>query len=111
MLLRSHNNGRYLDPSHYFFHSPVIRRLKMVTASGNIPYRHARKFLALPLIVLLLVLFSCKVSAVQDGTPAMQPTEREQKLQDEKRAQEGLKVATTWSAHTSFIRYRYRTFM
>ena len=111
MLLQSHNNGRYLDPSHYFFHSPVIRRLNMVAASKNIPYRHARKFLALPLIVLLLVLFSCKVSAVQDSSPAMQQMEREQKLPDEKRPPGNPKVAMTWSAHTFFIRYRYRTFM
>ena len=83
----------------------------MVAASGRIPYKRARKFLALPLIALLLALFSCKVGAVQDGAPAMQQMEGEQKLLDEKVTQESPKVATTWSAHTYFIRYRYRTFM
>jgi len=111
MLLQSHDNGRYLDPSHYFFRSPVIRRLNMVAAPKNISYRYARKFLALPLIGLLLVLFSFKVSVVRDHAPAMQQMEREQKLLDEKRAQENSNVATTCSAHTFFIRYRYKTFM
>jgi len=98
MLLQSHDNGRYLDPSHYFFRSPVLRRLHMVAASKNIPYRHARKFLALPLIALLLLLFSFKVSIVKDPTPTARHMEVEQK-------------PTTCSAHTFFIRYRYRTFM
>jgi len=100
MLLQSHDNGRYLDPSHYFFRSPVIRRLHMVAASKRIPYRHARKFLALPLIVSLLLLFSFKVSVIKDPPPAIQQGTRESP-----------KVAMAGSAHTFFIRYRYRTFM
>jgi hypothetical protein len=111
MLLQSHDNGRYLDPSHYFFRSPVLRRLKMVAASNNIPYRSARKFLALPLIVLLLLLFSFKVSVVKDHTPVMQQMEKEQKLLDERKALESPKEAAICTAHTFFIRYRYRTFM
>jgi hypothetical protein len=111
MLLQAHDNGRYLDPSHYFFRSPVLRRLNMVAASRNIPYKHARKFLALPLIALLLLLFSFKVSIVSTGAPAIQQMEREQKSLDEKRALENSNVATNCSAHTFFIRYRYRTFM
>jgi len=58
MLLQSHDDGRYLDPAHHFFNSPVIRRLNMVAASKDIRFRHARKFLALPLIILLLMSFS-----------------------------------------------------
>lgn len=95
MLLQSHDDGRYLDPSHYFFHSPVLRRLNMVAAPKKIPYKFARKFLSLPLIALLLVLFSLRV----------------QKPPDEKKIQESPKVAMVSSAHTFFIRYRYRTFM
>ncbi|MBN9382116.1 MAG: hypothetical protein J0H74_15210 [Chitinophagaceae bacterium] len=111
MLLRSHNDGRYLNPSHHFFNSPVIRRLNMVAASNHTTHKFGRKLLALPLIVLLLVLFSYKSIAVKDGTPTIEQLEREQKLQDEKKAQEGSKAATTWAAHTYFIRYRYWTFM
>ncbi|MDO6432902.1 M56 family metallopeptidase [Flavitalea sp. BT771] len=111
MLLQSHDNGRYLDPSHYFFRSPVVRRLNMVAASGNIHYKHARKLMVLPLIASLLLLFSFKESIAKDGTRILQQMEREQKLLDEKRTLENAHSTSTLSAHTYFIRYRYRTFI
>jgi hypothetical protein len=49
MLLHAYDEGRYLDPSHSFFHSPIKRRLVMITSS-NRSFRHLlRKALVLPL--------------------------------------------------------------
>ena len=43
MLLQSHNNGGYLDPSHAFFHSSIKRRLIMITTSKHAAYSYARR--------------------------------------------------------------------
>ncbi len=74
MLLQSYNEGRYLDPSHSFFHSPIKRRLIMITKSGHTPYSYARRILALPVITLIVALFSVTISKAQvdpkkDTTP------------------------------------------
>ena len=58
MLLHAHNEGRYLNPSHSFFHSSIKRRLIMITTSKNTPYSHLRRVLVLP-ITLLALIFSC----------------------------------------------------
>lgn len=65
MLLQSHNGGRYLNPTHSFFHSPIKRRLIMITTSKNTPYSYARRVLALPVAVLVLAMFSFSVGKAQ----------------------------------------------
>jgi len=73
MLLQSYNGGRYLNPGHQFSHSPVKRRLMMLTTSAKTPYSYARKVLALPLVAIIAVLFSVSVSNAQKGSPKLQP--------------------------------------
>lgn len=65
MLLQSHNGGRYLNPEHQFFHSPIRRRLIMLTISAKTPYSYARRVLALPVVAITAALFSVTVSNAQ----------------------------------------------
>lgn len=97
MLLRCHNRGRHLDPSHYFSGSPVLRRLNMIASAGKRSPGYLRKFLALPLTVLLLVLFSFKISAIKNNVPIVQQIEK------------GQPDPTPHAARTFYIRYRYWT--
>ena len=45
LLLRGHNGGRYLDPSHTFFHSPIKRRLTMITNNRSTTFSWWRRLL------------------------------------------------------------------
>ncbi len=71
MLLQAHGEGRYLDLSHGFFHSPIKRRLVMITNNNRPDRAWLRKGLALPFIMTLVVLFSCQ----KQQQPAMDATD------------------------------------
>ena len=58
MLLRAYDDGRYLDPSHHFFHSPIKRRLRMINSSK--PPSGLRKLLVLPILLAVMVLACSK---------------------------------------------------
>jgi hypothetical protein len=58
MLLQAYDDGRYLDPSHHFFHSPIKRRLRMISSSK--PPSGLRKALALPVLLAAMVLACSK---------------------------------------------------
>ena len=58
MLLRAYDGGRYLDPSQHFFHSPIKRRLRMISSSK--PPSGLRKALALPVLLAVTVLACSK---------------------------------------------------
>ncbi|HTR29238.1 MAG TPA: M56 family metallopeptidase [Puia sp.] len=58
MLLRSYDSGRYLDPSQHFFHSPIKRRLRMISLSKS-PSRW-RMALALPVLLAVMALACSK---------------------------------------------------
>jgi beta-lactamase regulating signal transducer with metallopeptidase domain len=64
MLLQSRlnhpsNTKHYLEPIHCFFHSPIKRRLIMITNNTRPTRSMWRKAIALPVILALIVLFSC----------------------------------------------------
>jgi beta-lactamase regulating signal transducer with metallopeptidase domain len=86
MLLQSHNDGRYLDPSHSFFHSPIKRRLIMITNSGSTPYYYLRRIFSLPLIALVLCMFSFTVTKSQTDSAAKYDSSKNRKYLDEKKA-------------------------
>jgi BlaR1 peptidase M56 len=69
MLLHAYDEGRYLDPSHSFFHSPIKRRLVMITSSKNSSRHLLRKVLVLPALLAVMIL-SC--SKEQGAAPAKQ---------------------------------------
>jgi len=69
MLLQAHNEGRYLEPYHQFFHSPIKRRLIMITTSKKTPYSYARRVLALPVTALVLAMFSFTAGHTQTNKP------------------------------------------
>lgn len=60
MLLSTYNNGRYLDPSHSFYFSPIKRRLRMINSSKR-PSRW-RLALALPALLTVMALACSKES-------------------------------------------------
>jgi hypothetical protein len=64
MLLQAYDDGRYLDPSHHFFHSPIKRRLHMISSSKS-PSRW-RMAMALPVVLVVVVLACSK----EQGAPA-----------------------------------------
>jgi len=66
MLLRAYDSARYLDPSHHFFHSPIKRRLLMISSSKT-PSR-LRAALALPALLAMIALACSK----EQSTPAQQ---------------------------------------
>jgi beta-lactamase regulating signal transducer with metallopeptidase domain len=96
MLLQCHNQGRHLDPKHYFFQSPVLRRLKMIASHGDGSSGLLQKCLVLPLIALLLILFSFKMSQIKDNVPTAQRLEK-------------AFPASPQSAWSFSIKYRYWT--
>ncbi len=74
MLLGSHNDGRYLGPSHSFFNSSIKRRLIMITTSKNTRYSYLRRLFALPVAVAVLVMFSFSISHAQND-PRLHPND------------------------------------
>jgi hypothetical protein len=66
MLLQAYDDGRYLDPSHHFFHSPIKRRLLMISSSKPPP--RLRMALALPVLLAVMALACSK----EQGAPAVQ---------------------------------------
>jgi hypothetical protein len=69
MLLRAYDGGRYLDPSHSFYFSPIKRRLRMISSSTS-PSRW-RMALALP-ILLAVVALACSKEQQAPG-PVIKP--------------------------------------
>jgi hypothetical protein len=74
MLLRSHNEGRYLTPSHSFFNSSIKRRIIMLTTSTNARYSYMRRICALPITLLVIILFSFRVINAQTD-PKLNPND------------------------------------
>jgi len=70
MLLQAHNEGRYLSPQHSFFHSPIKRRLIMITTSKQTPYSYMRRVLAIPIAAVVVTLFSVTISHAQTDPKA-----------------------------------------
>ena len=92
LLLRGHNGGRYLDPSHTFFHSPIKRRLTMITNNRSTTFSWWRRLLALPMVMLVAALFSFSLVNAQVDSAKI-AAEREAKFKkefDEKAAYEKL---------------------
>jgi len=87
MLLQSHNGGRYLDPSHTFFQSPIKRRLFMITNFQKTPFSYQRRLLALPVVVLVTILFSFSIAKGQSSPPSKTEAEKaetQKKFDEEK---------------------------
>jgi hypothetical protein len=64
MLLHAYDEGRYLDPSHSFFHSPIKRRLVMITSSNHSSRHLLRKALVLPALLAVMILSCSKEQGV-----------------------------------------------
>ena len=62
MLLRSVNNGQYLSPSQAFFNSSVQRRLTMISSSQKTGCSSERKYLIVPILILLSTTLSCTIT-------------------------------------------------
>ena len=71
MLLQAYDDGRYLDPSHHFFHSPIKRRLRMISSSK--PPSGLRKALALPVLLAVMALACSKEQDAPAKDPMIKP--------------------------------------
>ena len=71
LLESSHNEKYYHNPAHFprpehsFFHSSIKRRLVMITQSNKTPYPAWRQLLVLPVVTLLLAVFSFATGQAQ----------------------------------------------
>lgn len=86
MLLTSYNNGTYMSPAHYFFETPVSRRLKMFTDGKYVSHARLRQILVVPLVCcLFFILSSAQLAPPLKNLSADQKVkaEREKKLHDE----------------------------
>lgn len=72
MLLQSHNEGRYLNPSHSFFNSSIKRRIIMLTTSKKTQYSYLRRVCALPIVLLVTILLSFTIVNAQTD-PKLNP--------------------------------------
>ena len=70
MLLQAYDDGRYLDPTHRFFHSPIKRRLLMISTSKR--PSGWRKWLALPVLLAVMALSCSK----EQGADTFKPDNR-----------------------------------
>lgn len=60
MLFHSAYPAHQLATTNSFFHSPIKRRLIMLTTSNKTNYSYARRLLVLPILALVVVLFAFK---------------------------------------------------
>jgi beta-lactamase regulating signal transducer with metallopeptidase domain len=65
MLLRSHNDGSYLDPVHPFFNSSVKRRLDMIKRSGEPGNNYLGRLAVLPIVGFIIALFSFSLADME----------------------------------------------
>jgi hypothetical protein len=68
MLLESINEGRFLQPEHGFFQSPIKRRLVMLDNQRVSRHRALRMTLVAPVLLALMVLVSCTKSPGTSAT-------------------------------------------
>ena len=68
MLLGAYDSGRYLDPSHSFYFSPIKRRLRMINSSKQ-PSRW-RLAMALPVLLAVMALACSKEQNASAAAPA-----------------------------------------
>jgi hypothetical protein len=73
MLLRAYDDGRYFDPSHHFIHSPIQRRLRMISSSK--PPSGLWKALALPVLLAGVVLACTKEQSAPATAQTNKPPE------------------------------------
>jgi hypothetical protein len=71
MLLQAYDDGRYLDPTHRFFHSPIKRRLTMI--SKNKRPSGYRKWLALPAVLAVMALSCSKEQSAAEKKGPLAP--------------------------------------
>jgi len=63
MLLSSINEGRWLQPGHSFFQSPIKRRLIMLCNIQQSRFAAARKLLVVPMVIAVTLAISCSKKA------------------------------------------------
>jgi hypothetical protein len=63
MLLQSYYGNHFLNPSHSFYYSSIKRRIIMLTTSKTPKYAYLRRVAVLPMLAIILALFSIQLSA------------------------------------------------
>jgi hypothetical protein len=63
MLLQTYYGNHFLNPSHSFYYSSIKRRIIMLTTSKTPKYAYLRRVAVLPMLAIILALFSIQLSA------------------------------------------------
>ncbi len=63
MLLQAHYGNEFLNPSHSFYYSSLKRRIMLLTTSKNPTYVYIRKVSVLPILAIIMAIFSIQVRA------------------------------------------------
>jgi hypothetical protein len=63
MLLQTYYGNHFLNPSHSFYYSSIKRRITMLTTSKIPKYAYLRKVAVLPMLAIMLAIFSIQLSA------------------------------------------------
>ena len=74
MLLQTYYGNHFLNPSQSFYYSSIKRRITMLTTSKAPKYAYLRKVAVLPMLAIILALFSIQLNA-QKHTPKKQTKE------------------------------------
>jgi hypothetical protein len=69
LLLQAHYGNHFFDPAQPFYYSSIKRRLSMLTTNGQTTFSSLRKFLVLP--VTLLVIGMLSVSTIESKANAI----------------------------------------
>jgi hypothetical protein len=65
MLLLANYEGQFMDPTHSFFHSPIKRRLFMITKNGDSKYNYLSRIFILPVITIIFFVLSFNITRAQ----------------------------------------------
>lgn len=76
MLLCSYNEGRYLNPGHAFFQSPVKRRLMMIADNKQTSFSIFRKLILFPAVSIVILLGSYTIDSSQKNLLEKQHAEK-----------------------------------
>lgn len=86
MILESQYGNHFLNPIHSFYFSSIKRRIIMLTTSKKPKHSYLRKVLALPLVAIVVLVFSIKLKAQEERRETREKGREERlEIRDERR--------------------------
>jgi hypothetical protein len=81
MLLQNYYGNHFLNPSHSFYYSSIKRRIIMLTTSNIPKYAYLRKVGVLPMLAIIMALFSIQLSAQETKAKKAETLKKAAKMQ------------------------------